>query len=60
MAIVFCAFGGSGWRFERGWGGGNIMQRTRQMKALHILKSNHNLVITRRCYDQNKEGNRRG
>lgn len=31
-----------------GWmGGGNIKQRTGQMKALHILKSNHNLVITR-------------
>lgn len=32
-----------------GWvGGGNIKQRTRQMKALNILKSNHNLVITRK------------
>lgn len=48
-----CRGGGS-----RGVGGGSIKQRTRQMKALHILKSNHNLVITRRWYDQNKEGNR--
>lgn len=43
---------------SRGVRGGSIKQRTRQMKALHILKSNHNLVITRRWYDQNKEGNR--
>lgn len=50
---------GGGSRGVGGWGWrANIKQRTRQMKALHILKSNHNLVITRRWYDQNKEGNR--
>lgn len=52
---VVCVWG-VGLAVWKGLGGGNIKQRTRQMKALHILKSNHNLVITRRWYDQNKEG----
>lgn len=40
--------------------GGTVKQRSRQMKALPVLKSNHNLVISRRWYDENKDGNRRG
>lgn len=47
---------GAGWSVVSG---GTVKQRTRQMKALHVLKSNHNLVISRRWYDQNKDENMR-
>lgn len=40
---------------SRGVRGSSIKQHTRQMKALHILKSNHNLVISTRWYARKKE-----
>lgn len=58
-----CVFGRSGGWFKssRGcmrvhmWRGSNIKQHIRH-ESKNILKSNHNLVISRKWYDQNKEG----
>lgn len=51
---VVCVWGGQGGG-SRGARGSSIKQHTRQMKALHILKSNHNLVISTRWYARKKE-----